>query len=126
MPEYVVGRIAAGLNRRSRSVKGSLVVLLGLAYKPGTADTRESPTYRIASLLLQQGARVIVVDPRAASDATPSGTSRTSGSRDELVMADAVALLVHHPDFVLTELEGLPGFVLDCRGVTSHATIERL
>lgn len=126
MPEYVVRRIGSGLNRRGRPFKDSVVMLLGLAYKPGTADTRESPTFRIASLLVAQEAKVVIVDPRAPASATPPDVQRAAGTRDELLAADAVVLLVDHPEFTLDELQTLPGFVLDCRGVTAHPEIERL
>jgi UDP-N-acetyl-D-glucosamine dehydrogenase len=126
MPEYVVRRVAAGLNGRSLPVRGRTVVLLGLAYKPGTADTREAPAQRIAALLLREGARVAVVDPLVPDAATPPGTERLSGTPDELLAADAIVLLVDQPGLDLDLLERAPGFVLDCRGVRRSSNIERL
>jgi UDP-N-acetyl-D-glucosamine dehydrogenase len=121
-----VRRVAAGLNGRSLPVRGRTVVLLGLAYKPGTADTREAPAQRIAALLLREGARVAVVDPLVPAAATPPGTERLSGTPDELLAADAIVLLVDQPGLDLDLLERAPGFVLDCRGVRRSSNIERL
>jgi UDP-N-acetyl-D-glucosamine dehydrogenase len=126
MPEYVVRRVAAGLERRNLLLKDRHVVLLGLAYKRGAADTREAPAYRIAELLLREGARVSAVDPLVPAGATPPGAARLEGTREELLAADAVVVLVDQPGLDLDALECAPGFVLDCRGVARGSNIERL
>lgn len=126
MPEYVAQRVAAGLDQRGLPLKGRVVLLLGLAYKADTPDTRESPTYRIAALLQRDGADVVVVDQLAPQNATPRGATRAAGSRADLERADAVVLLVDHANFDLSVLASLPGFILDCRGATSYDNVERL
>ncbi|MCE2540266.1 MAG: nucleotide sugar dehydrogenase, partial [Acidobacteria bacterium] len=63
MPRYVVERIAEALNSRSRAVRGSRVHLLGMAYKPGVSDVRESPAIDVADLLQRRGAVVSYSDP---------------------------------------------------------------
>lgn len=63
MPSYVVGRVGEALNHASKSVKGSKVLVVGLAYKPNVDDERESPSYRIMELLKRQGAEVSYYDP---------------------------------------------------------------
>ena len=63
MPRYVVERIAEALNSRSRSVKGSRIHLVGVAYKPDVSDMRESPALDIAQLLIQRGALLSFSDP---------------------------------------------------------------
>ncbi|MCZ9336589.1 nucleotide sugar dehydrogenase, partial [Streptomyces sp. TRM76130] len=63
MPEYVTRRITDLFNTRRRSVNGSRVLLLGLAYKKNTGDARESPALRISQLLLDMGAQVRAADP---------------------------------------------------------------
>jgi UDP-N-acetyl-D-glucosamine dehydrogenase len=126
MPEYVVRRVEAGLNSRDTSIKGSRVLLLGLAYKQGIADSRESPTFRIAELLIEKGAVVAVADPHAPINATPPGTTRVPGDRSDMNAANAVALVVHHPEFDLETLAGLNSYVFDCRGATSPGSAERL
>lgn len=63
MPEYVVHRVAEALNERSRSVKGSRILIVGLAYKPNVDDERESPSYVLMNLLSARGATVEYHDP---------------------------------------------------------------
>lgn len=63
MPHYVVHKVAAALNNHSKATKGAKVLVLGLAYKPDIADTRESPTYELIELLLDMGAKVDYSDP---------------------------------------------------------------
>ena len=63
MPEYVVHRVADALNARNKAVKGSRVLILGLAYKPNVDDERESPSYVLMDLLSQRGAELEYYDP---------------------------------------------------------------
>jgi UDP-N-acetyl-D-mannosaminuronic acid dehydrogenase/UDP-N-acetyl-D-glucosamine dehydrogenase len=63
MPDYVVQRVTELLNTDRKSVNGSTVLLIGLAYKKNTSDARESPSIRIAQLLAALGADVRFADP---------------------------------------------------------------
>ncbi len=63
MPEFVVHRVSEALNSHSLPLKGSRVLVLGVAYKPDTSDTRESPAVRIIELLQAAGAEVRYHDP---------------------------------------------------------------
>jgi UDP-N-acetyl-D-glucosamine dehydrogenase len=63
MPEFVVGKVAAALNEREKSVKGARVLLLGLAYKKNIGDVRESPSLKLIELLRGMGAEVDYNDP---------------------------------------------------------------
>jgi UDP-N-acetyl-D-glucosamine dehydrogenase len=63
MPEYVVHRAADALNERGRAVKGSRILIVGLAYKPNVDDERESPSYVLMNLLSARGATVEYHDP---------------------------------------------------------------
>src|SRR5437899_9066813 len=63
MPEYVVRCVADALNARSKAVRGSRVLILGIAYKPNVDDERESPSYLLMSLLADRGAEVEYYDP---------------------------------------------------------------
>jgi UDP-N-acetyl-D-glucosamine dehydrogenase len=63
MPAYVVNRVADALNDRGKPVKGSKVLLLGMAYKKDVDDPRESPGFELMELLLRKGARVEYNDP---------------------------------------------------------------
>jgi UDP-N-acetyl-D-glucosamine dehydrogenase len=63
MPEYVVEKITAALNEHEKSVKGSRILVLGVAYKKDVSDTRESPALDIIGLLKRKGAKVSYHDP---------------------------------------------------------------
>lgn len=63
MPEYVVGKLTAALNERRKAVKGSRVLLLGIAYKKNVDDMRESPSVMIMEKLRDLGADVAYSDP---------------------------------------------------------------
>jgi UDP-N-acetyl-D-glucosamine dehydrogenase len=63
MPEYVLNRVAEALNDCSKAVKGSKVLLLGLAYKANVDDDRESPSYILLDMLSHRGAQVAYYDP---------------------------------------------------------------
>jgi len=63
MPEYVVGKVAEGLNRVRKSLNGSKVLVLGLAYKKDIDDLRESPSIALIELLKERGAKVDYNDP---------------------------------------------------------------
>jgi UDP-N-acetyl-D-glucosamine dehydrogenase len=63
MPNYVIHRVADALNEQRKSVKGSRVLIVGLAYKPDVDDERESPSYVLMSLLRERGAEVEYYDP---------------------------------------------------------------
>ncbi len=63
MPEYVIHRLAEALNNRERSIKGSKILVLGLAYKKNVDDIRESPSIELIEMLKKRGAKVDYNDP---------------------------------------------------------------
>jgi UDP-N-acetyl-D-glucosamine dehydrogenase len=63
MPEYVVGKLQLALNKRGKALKGSSVLILGIAYKRDIDDPRESPAFEIIHRLLSLGAEVSYHDP---------------------------------------------------------------
>jgi UDP-N-acetyl-D-glucosamine dehydrogenase len=63
MPEHVVYRVADALNSQQKSIKGSKILVLGLAYKPNVDDERQSPSYVLMDLLQERGAEVAYYDP---------------------------------------------------------------
>ncbi len=91
MPKYVVSRIAEALNDSGKALKGSRILCVGLAYKAGVNDLRESPAMIVAERLLSSGAVVAyhdpfvpeVQDPRATTrvDAAHAGGARVAGLR---------------------------------------------
>ncbi|MBZ0133362.1 MAG: nucleotide sugar dehydrogenase [Rhodocyclaceae bacterium] len=63
MPQWVVGKITEALNGRSRAIRGSRVLMLGIAYKKNVDDMRESPSVELMELLVKKGAVVEYSDP---------------------------------------------------------------
>ncbi|MEV3909987.1 MULTISPECIES: nucleotide sugar dehydrogenase [Streptomyces] len=128
MPEYVTRRITDLFNERRRSVNGSRILLLGLAYKKNTGDARESPALRISQLLLDMGAQVRAADPHVV-EGLPVDTRlvRVEPDPQELAAADVVVLLTDHDAFDYDLIAEHAPFVLDCRRrLPSGPTIEVL
>lgn len=128
MPEYVTRRITDLFNARRRSVNGSRVLLLGLAYKKNTGDARESPALRISQLLLDMGAHVKAADPHVV-ESLPMDTRlvRVELTEQELADSDVVVLLTDHDSFDYELVADHAPFVLDCRRrLPSGPTIEVL
>ena len=63
MPEHVIHRVADALNSQQKSINGSRILILGLAYKPNVDDERQSPSYVLMDLLQARGAEVAYYDP---------------------------------------------------------------
>jgi UDP-N-acetyl-D-glucosamine dehydrogenase len=63
MPEYVVERVGAALNDESKSIRGSRVLVYGVAYKRDVDDVRESPALAVIHSLIERGAQVSYMDP---------------------------------------------------------------
>jgi UDP-N-acetyl-D-glucosamine dehydrogenase len=100
MPDYVHQRVAALLNGQRKSVNGSRILLLGLAYKRGTSDWRESPSVQVAEQLAASGAEIVFCDPYIAEVNTHAlRFPLVPFIADELAAADLVVLLVDHAEF---------------------------
>jgi len=63
MPHYVVQKVGEALNSVGKAIKGSKILVLGLAYKKNVDDTRESPSLYIIDILMKKGANVQYSDP---------------------------------------------------------------
>jgi UDP-N-acetyl-D-glucosamine dehydrogenase len=112
MPYFCVERITRALNDQLKPVKGSRVALVGVSYKPGVGDLRESPALRILRLLREQGAEVSYHD-----DFVPE--LNDFGLRSEWPQdADCVAIVTAHPGLDLERLVREAPLVVDFRGVT--------
>jgi UDP-N-acetyl-D-glucosamine dehydrogenase len=127
MPDYVVQRLVLSLNGQQKSVNGSRVLLLGLAYKKNTGDARESPASRIATLLAGMGAEVRGADPFVVEEhGLDTGIIRVDLTQDEVTAADVVVLLSDHDVFDLTMVCAHARLVLDCRHRMTGDNVEHL
>lgn len=115
MPDYVLQRVAAGLNAQEKAMKGSDILLIGLAYKKNTGDIRESPSVRVAELLAAQGARVHAVDGFVETDKVPAFVNLVELNERSASSADAIVVLTDHDGVDYSLIENAPGYVLDTR-----------
>lgn len=123
MPGYVVERLRDALDARGRTLMGARILLLGLAYKPGVPDTRESPAVEIFRLLHQRGAVLAYHDPlvprfpatRRLGGAAPDLAS-TPLTPEALAAADAVVLVTPQPGMDLQLVRRHARLVVDTRG----------
>lgn len=117
MPDYVVRRLLEALNQQSKALRGSRILLLGLAYKRNTGDARESPAHRVAELLIGLGAQVHAVDPHVVEAHVDRRVRQAEMTSAEVEAADAVVLLTDHDAFDLDVVTAKARYVLDCRRV---------
>jgi UDP-N-acetyl-D-glucosamine dehydrogenase len=117
MPDYVVTRIMVMLNREGRAIRDSRILALGLSYKPGTADWRESPALAVVERLTTLGAQVRAYEPNLPQVGRPQvPVSVVPCTVEELAAADLVVVLVDHPELPLDDIAEHARLVLDTRG----------
>ena len=119
MPAYTVQMAADALNDRGKPLKGSRVLALGVAYKPGVGDVRDSPAVEIIDSLLLRGALVDYADPHVPS--LTVGSRRLTGvdwATADLASYDVVAVLTAHREFDPARLCREARLVLDTRNLT--------
>ncbi|WP_327733422.1 nucleotide sugar dehydrogenase [Streptomyces nojiriensis] len=127
MPHYVVRRLTEALDKRHMPMAGSRILLLGLTYKINATDLRESPSTRVADLLIGLGAEVRGADPNIPErDLTKLNVPLVDASAEEIAAADAVVLLMDHARFDLPSIEANATYVLDCRNRLSGTNVETL
>ncbi len=115
-PGYCVERIARALNEAEKPVKGSGILLLGVSYKPGVGDIRESPALEIIALLQELGARVSYHDPHVPK--LPDLNLASADLNQGLADADIAAIVTAHPQLDYGEVLSQAAQVIDFRGVT--------
>jgi UDP-N-acetyl-D-glucosamine dehydrogenase len=118
MPAYVVQKVADALNEQSRPIKGSRILLLGMAYKADVHDTRESPSFEVMRQLLARGGDVVYCDPWVP-DVELDGALYKSvdWSVAELERADCAVMLTQHRQFSEQPLWEHARLVVDARNV---------
>jgi UDP-N-acetyl-D-glucosamine dehydrogenase len=127
MPDYVIHRLMLAFNERGRALKGSRILLLGLAYKKNTGDARESPAVRVAQLLAGLGADVRAADPHVVEAKAVDGlVARVEPTPEEVSSADAVVLLTDHDAFDFEEIGRHARFLFDCRRRLAGQNVEIL
>jgi UDP-N-acetyl-D-glucosamine dehydrogenase len=116
MPYHCVERIEGALNQHAKPVKGSRIAILGVSYKGGVGDIRESPALRIIEVLAGRGAEIRYHDPYVPSlpDLGLQNIPLEQATQD----ADAIVLVTAHPGIDHAALARDARLFVDLRGVT--------
>ena len=122
MPSYVARRIQDQLNLDGKPLRGSVILLLGVTYKPDIADTRESPAIPLAKTLLQQGAVVKFHDPLVKQFcAFNKDLPRVDDVYESLTESDISVLLQNHQEYDVEAMTAVSRRFFDTRGVARTA-----
>jgi UDP-N-acetyl-D-glucosamine dehydrogenase len=120
MPYFVLDHLAAGLNEHCKSIKGSKILVLGLAYKRDIDDLRESPSLTILELLRDKGAIVAYNDPYfpTVGRGRHYELNMTSTPLDNLASFDAVIIVTDHTSYDFKAIVEQSQLVVDTRNAT--------
>lgn len=124
MPDYVVQRLSAMLNRVRKPLNGSRVLLIGLAYKRNSGDIRESPSLRLIELLLAAGAQLSAIDSWVDQTQWPSEVVRLDAAPPHSDV-DVAVIVTDHDDAPFDALGASAIPVFDARNCVPDAA-ERL
>jgi len=116
MPRFVVGKVQDALNERGKPLKGSRVLILGVAYKPDIDDLRESPALDVIGLLRQKGAQVAYHDPFIPTfrhDALEMQS--VADLMSEVRSADCVVIITNHKVYPYAEILDAATLIVDTR-----------
>ena len=121
MPEYVVDKVAKSLNERRKSLRGSKILVLGVAYKKNVDDMRESPSVEVMELLRNSGAEVAYSDPHVPvfpkMREHKFDLSSVALDPETVATFDAVVLTTDHARFDYEMIRNNAQVVIDSRGV---------
>jgi UDP-N-acetyl-D-glucosamine dehydrogenase len=126
MPRFVVGKVQEALNRARKSVNGSSILIVGVAYKPNIEDVRESPAFEITKELERLGAEVSYHDPFVAELRDHGVVKRGVPLTDEaLEGADCVVIVTDHASLPLERIFEKSRILVDSRNATAHLADSR-
>jgi len=128
MPYFVLDNIAAGLNNHSKSIKGSKILVLGLAYKRDIDDLRESPSLTILELLREKGAKIYYNDPYfpTVGHGRHYALDMTNTPLDNLGQYDAVVIVTDHTTYDYKSIVDQSQLVIDTRNATKGIQSEKI
>jgi UDP-N-acetyl-D-glucosamine dehydrogenase len=125
MPEWVIQKVAEALNSECKSINGSRILVLGLAYKADVDDDRESPSYTLMEKLKNRGATVSYYDPHVPiirpTREHPQwmGTKSIRWSRSTIQEFDAVLIATAHKSVNYRQLEKWAQLIIDTRNIVN-------
>ncbi len=119
MPRFVLDLLTDALNERGKPVKGARILVLGVAYKRGVGDVRESPAIEIIEELFRKGAQVQYSDPFVPTLALPDRRLETARMNRELLQwTDVALILTDHREFDYEAIVSQAPLVVDTRYAT--------
>ena len=126
MPDYVVARVAEALNEDAKSIKGSKILLLGMAYKPNVDDDRESPSYVLTEKLEAKGAQVSYNDPYVPEIRLTREYPHLAGRKSVEITDnyDCILLATHHNEYKDFDFSGFKCPIIDTRNAVSKRPIK--
>lgn len=126
MPAYVVTKVAQALNERTRSLKGSRILILGIAYKPNVDDVRESPAAEIIEQLIHAGAEISYHDPHVLQFPEMRkydiDLESVPLSADNVSSVDCVLIVTDHADVDYQLVADHASLVVDTRNAMARVT----
>jgi UDP-N-acetyl-D-glucosamine dehydrogenase len=123
-PYFCVQKIERALNETAKPVKGSRILLVGVSYKAGVGDLRESPALRILELLRERGGEVSYHDPHVPELAEQG--LRSAELEEALGGLDLAVIVTAHPEVDHGRIVEKAPQVLDLRGTTRHLGVPQL
>lgn len=125
MPQHVVQLVQDGLNSQSKPVKGSRVLVIGVAYKRDINDVRESPALGIVDQLLHKGAEVSYHDPFVPEMTLDGRGSLSSVALDDktLTACDCAVIVTDHSDVDYARVLKLAPLIVDTRNITRKLAV---
>lgn len=124
MPHHVVTRVADGLNERCKSINGSRILVLGVAYKADTNDLRESPALEVIRLLQEKGGDLYFHDPYIA-EVDIAGLQYAELTDQVLNWADCVVITTNHGCYDYPQIVEHAQMVVDSRNATRDVVLGR-
>lgn len=128
MPLYVVNRVAELLNRESKAINGSRILVIGLAYKPNVDDTRESPSFHLMDALKQRGAEVDYFDPYLSAIPPTrehmewAGRKSVTWNEPTISSYDLVLISTAHDSINYDELGAWAKSIVDTRNIMNRVS----
>ncbi|OQY32072.1 MAG: UDP-N-acetyl-D-glucosamine dehydrogenase [Anaerolineaceae bacterium 4572_5.1] len=122
MPHFVIQKVQDALNDHGKPLKGSKVMVLGVAYKPDIDDLRESPAIDVIGLLLAKGAEVSYHDPYISEVAHDSWELKSVPDlMEEVSRVDCVVIVTNHSDYDYASIFEAATLIVDTRNALGEA-----
>jgi len=124
MPHRMLIKINTALNRQKKPVNGSIILFLGVAYKPDIADERESPALKVMDEVCKKGGEVSFCDPYIETVETHEGRTftRKEYNSETLKAADCVVITTNHSEFEAEFITDNSKLVVDMRNVIPESS----